>query len=148
LEDPHAKKLASHLEKSATPPPEPSALAADAKEDAIKAHEEKAEKVTEWKQEDTEVQHYIISTIPDSLLVKTMSHTVAKDIWHAICTEHEGKTKTFQMEMIRQIHNERCSDVDDVRAHFAKMLRLRDTGGEGPNTQWAHGEHIVSIGNK
>jgi hypothetical protein len=23
-----------------------------------------------------------------------------------------------------------------------------DTGGEGPNTQWAHGEHIVSIGNK
>ena len=121
-----AKKLAHLIDKSATPPAEPPTLGDTAKEADIKAHDEKAEKVKEWRQTDTEVQHYIISTIPDSLLVKTMSHTTAKDIWEAICIEHEGKTKTFQMEMIRQIHSKRCSDVDDVRAHFARMLRLRE----------------------
>ena len=28
--------------------------------------------------------------------------------------------------MIRQIHNERCTDADDVRTHFANMVRLRE----------------------
>ena len=121
-----AKKLAHLIDKSASPPQEPPALAQGAKDADIKDHEEKTEKVTEWRQADTEVQHYIISTIPDSLLIKTMSHTTAKDIWQAICAEHEGKTKTFQMEMIRQIHNERCSDVDNIRTHFTKMLRLHE----------------------
>ena len=118
------KKLAHLIDKSASPPQEPPALAQGAKDANIKDHEEKTEKVTEWRQANTEVQHYIISMIPDSLLVKTMSHTTAKDIWQAICTEHKGKTKTFQMEMICQIHNKRCSDVDDIHTHFTKMLRL------------------------
>lgn len=30
------------------------------------------------------------------------------------------------MKMIRQIHNERCTDADDIRTHFAKMLLLRE----------------------
>ena len=96
-----AKKLAEHIGKSASPPTKPSDLPTTAVDDEVKAHQEKLDAITEWSQADTEVMHYIMSTIPDSLLVKTMSHTMAKDVWQAICEDHEGKTKTFQMEMIR-----------------------------------------------
>jgi hypothetical protein len=37
-----------------------------------------------------------------------------------------------------------------IRDWFQGMSSLRrlHTGGKDPNTQWVHGEHIVSIGNK
>ena len=121
-----SKKLAKHIRPSSVVLIEPSPLKADAKEDAIKAYNEEVEKYEEWFEADTKVSHYISSTIPDSLLIKTIAHKTSKDLWKAICTEHESKTKTFQLEMIRQLHNQRCTEVDDVRAHFAKLLRLRE----------------------
>jgi hypothetical protein len=32
--------------------------------------------------------------------------------------------------------------------HYLQQSKVLITGGKGPNTQWVHGEHIVSIGNK
>ena len=121
-----AKKIIAHLDSSAAPPQEPQPPATNANNDELKMYEKEKEKFTLWTQGDTEAKHYIISTIPDSLLIKTISCKTAQELWKKICTEHEGKTKIFRMEMIRRIHNERCTDVDDVRAHFAKMVRLRE----------------------
>ena len=44
----------------------------------------------------------------------------------SVCTEHKSKMKTFQLKMIRQLHNQCCSDIDDVRSHFAKLCQLRE----------------------
>ena len=77
-------------------------------------------------QVDAEAQYYIISAISDSLAIKTIHCETAKDLWKAICTEHEWKMKIFRMEMTRRIYNERCTDVHEVRVHITKMVRLRE----------------------
>ena len=96
------------------------------RKEAIKKHEKKSKQYTKWCQEDTEAKHYIFSTIPDSLIVKTINCKDVKDLWKIICKEHEDKMKIFRMEMIRRLHNEHCTDADDVRNHFAKMVHLRE----------------------
>lgn len=120
-----AKKFASHLDNS-TPPPQPKPVAEGAKAEDFEKYEKANEKFIEWIQADTEAKHYIISTIPDYLRFKTINCKTVKDLWQAICTEHECKAKMCKMKMLRQIHSERCTDIDDVRAHLAKMLCLRE----------------------
>jgi hypothetical protein len=98
----------------------------------MKAFEIANEKYQDWIYIDQEVKHHIHLTVPDSLLIKTINCKTSK-LWKAICREHEGKTKIFRLEMARRIYNERCTDADDIRAHFMKMSKLREelaaTGG-------------------
>ena len=121
-----AKKFSIHLDNLITPPDKPQPLAAGAKEEEKKEYEKKSETYTEWVQEDTEARHYIFSTIPDSLLIKVINCQTVKDLWAVICKEHKDKTKVFRMEMIHRLHNKCCTDVDNVRIHFAKMVRLHE----------------------
>ena len=58
--------------------------------------------------------------------MKVINVTTAKDLWGSILSEHQSRSETFQAEMLRRLQNERCSEVEDVRVHFAKMLRLRE----------------------
>jgi hypothetical protein len=44
--------------------------------------------------------------------------------------------------------NQTVTSIGVVRNRIGTAATFAVTGGEGPNTQWAHGEHIVSIGNK
>ena len=101
-----AKKIITHLDTSATPPKEPQPPASGATNDEIKTYQKEKEKCTVWTQEDTEAKHYIISTIPNSLLIKRINCKTTQELWKTICTEHEDKANIFCMEMIRQIHNE------------------------------------------
>ena len=119
-------KFAQYLNSSTTSPAKPQPLDSSAKEEAVKKYEKDNETYLEWTQAETEVRHYIFSTIPDSLLVQMISCTASADLWKAICTKHEGKTNMFGMEMTRRIHNECCTDADDACAHLAKMVRLRE----------------------
>ena len=117
-----AKNAAQSFDNSIPPPNKPQPSADGADDDMVKKYEKEREKYLEWLKADTEACHYIASTIPDSLLVKTINNKMSTELWKAICSEHEGKTHTFRMEMICQIHNEQCTDADDVCTHFANMV--------------------------
>jgi len=52
--------------------------------------------------------------------------TTANSLWKAICAEHETRTKRFAVEMLRNLQNQRCSEADDVKQHFAKMAKLHE----------------------
>jgi len=121
-----AKRYTQYIDGSKSPPSKPKPLADGADEKATEAHEKESEKYLEWFTADTETKHWILSTIPEFFMVKNLNCATAADLWKAICTEHEKKTKTTRMEMTRRIHNERCTDADDVRDHFVKMVRLRE----------------------
>ena len=86
------------------------------------AHEAATTHWSKWKQTDSGVKFYIKSGIPDSLLMKVINMTSAKDLWASILSEHQSCSETFQAEMLRRLQNEHCSEVEDVRVHFAKML--------------------------
>ena len=121
-----AKRLGHYLDHSIPPPKKPEPITEGAKEEEVRKYEKENKKFRDWMVEDTETKHYLYATILDTRLVEALACATAKDIWQGLCTVHEGKTKMFKMEMIRRIHNERCTDTDDIRAHFAKMLRLRE----------------------
>ena len=98
----------------------------NAGDDEVKRHKEESEKYREWIQAEAEVKYYIMSKIPDCLLIKTINCATSKDLWNAICTEQEWKVKVLRMETNRRIYSERCAEGDDVRAHLAKMVSLRE----------------------
>ena len=47
-------------------------------------------------------------------------------LWNAICAEHKRKAKWVAVKILRSLQNQRCSEADDVRQHFAKMIQLRE----------------------
>ena len=108
------------------PPAKPEPLAKEADKAVIENHEKETEKYDEWMQGDIEVKHYIHATIPDSLHIQTINCASSKEIWETICKEHENKTQIFHMEMSRRIYSQRCTEAEDIRNHFAYMLRLRE----------------------
>ena len=120
------RKFANHLDDSTVPPIKPKPLADNPGEEDVKRFELANEKYEEWLFTDREVKHHIHLTIPDSLLIKLIKCKTSSELWKAICLEHEEKTKLFQMDMSRRLYNKRCGEADDIRAHFAKMSKLRE----------------------
>ena len=119
-----AKKLGNHLTHLRPPPTELVALGPDAKEEDIKAYEKELEPWLEWQDEEAEVIVYFNSTLPDSLLVKAINVQSAKTLWENLLEEHEGKSETYQAEMLHHLQNKHCSEVEDICVHFVKMLKL------------------------
>jgi hypothetical protein len=121
-----AKKLAHLLDEATVRPTKPEPLGDDATVVDTVDYEAALEEYQEFNQSDAEVKHFIVSTIPDSLLIKTMNCTTASGLWKAICAEQETKAKRFAVEVLRNLQNQRCSETDDIKLHFTKMLKLRD----------------------
>ena len=88
-----AKKFSKYLDSSTPTLTKPAPLADDANDNVVKVHEKATETYWEWSQVNTEAKHYILSTIPDRLVIKMISCTSIKELWDAICVEHESKTK-------------------------------------------------------
>jgi hypothetical protein len=120
------KKLVHHINGSSTRPTDPGTLENGATEAKQKEHKEALARWNEWDLADSEARYYIEAGIPDSLFIKAINSTSAKDLWDMILSEHQSRSETYQAEMLRRLQNERCSEVEDVRNHFAKMLKLRE----------------------
>jgi hypothetical protein len=121
-----AKKLDYIMDDSVALPPKPEPLGETATTAATAKFTAAYEKHKDFRHSDAEVRHFIISTLPDILQIKVINCTSAREMWKIICTDHESKTTCFTLEMKRNLNNQRCSDVDDVKQHFAKMLKLHE----------------------
>jgi len=121
-----AKKFGRHLSHTPPPPTEPVAPKDGADEKATKAHEQAVIAWTKWVNGESEVACYIESGLPETLLIKVINMSSAKEIWDTINSEHQTRSETYQAEMLRRLQNERCSEIEDVTIHFSKMLKLRE----------------------
>ena len=88
-----AKKLAHLLDENVTCPTKPELLTGTPSAAETTTYKAALEKFQEFDQSDAEVKHFIMLTIPDSLLIKTINCATASSLWKAICAEHETKTK-------------------------------------------------------
>ena len=120
------RKLDYILDETATPPTKPEPLADTATAAQTTEYESALEKYREFTWHDAEITNAIMSTIPDTLMIKVINSPTASSQWKVICTEHESKTKRFAIEMLRNLHNQHCQETDDIRQHFAKMIKLRE----------------------
>jgi transposase InsO family protein len=82
-------------------------------------------KIDEYEAKEEEARAIILSTISEDLHVKVISALTTKEMWDAVCEEHEGKTEIFQMDMRRRLQNSRCDEHEDVSSHLSKLGKMR-----------------------
>jgi len=120
------KKLAHLLDDKVTHPTKLELFTGTPNATDTAAYETTIEKFQEFDQSDVEVKHFIMSTILDTLLIKTINCATASSLWKAICTEHKMKTKWFAVEMLCNLQNQCCSETDDIQQHFGRMVKLQE----------------------
>ncbi|KAH9174526.1 hypothetical protein EDB89DRAFT_1802607, partial [Lactarius sanguifluus] len=80
--------LHKHLDGRAPKPRAPTSLGPTPTVPEVKAHEKAIEEydaeLDEWQTRDYVVMHQIISTIPDSILIRIHRLTIAMDMWNAL----------------------------------------------------------------
>ncbi|CDO68465.1 hypothetical protein BN946_scf184919.g2 [Trametes cinnabarina] len=82
--------------------------------------------LAEWRKGEANVKQLIASTIPDSLFMKIRAKPTARVIWEALAQEFECKSRMVSVDLRRRLQEQKCSDKDDVRVHFAKMRAMRE----------------------
>ncbi|KAF9779326.1 hypothetical protein BJ322DRAFT_989712, partial [Thelephora terrestris] len=80
----HAKKLSHLLDDSVARPVKPEPLGDNPTTEETDTFATASEKYQEFDQSDAEVKHFITSTIPDSLFIKTINCTTASSLWKVI----------------------------------------------------------------
>ena len=88
--------------------------------------EELDKKIDEFFMKDSLVKQHIFSTITDRLLLRVQKLDNASKIWEEIRSIHEGKSDLVQIDLHCRLHETRCEEGGDVKAHLGELLRLRE----------------------
>jgi transposase InsO family protein len=80
----------------------------------------------EWKAGEAVAKKQIASSIPDSLFLKIRSSGSAVNIWKALENHFQKRSQMVAIDLRRRIQNQRCSDKDDIVAHFATLRTMRE----------------------
>jgi hypothetical protein len=80
----------------------------------------------EWRQGEAIVKQQIAATIPDSLFMKIRDKGTALEIWQALQSDFQNKSRMVAVDLRRRLQQERCAEKGDVRAHFAKLRTMRE----------------------
>jgi len=89
--------------------------------------EELDKKIDEFYMKDSLVKQHLFSTITDRLLLQVQKMDSASKIWEEICTIHEDKSDLVQVDLRRRLHETRCEEGGDIKAHLGELLRLRES---------------------
>jgi hypothetical protein len=66
------------------------------------------------------------ATIPDEVFHEIKDTANVKKVWDKLKGEFEGKSRSVLVGLGRKFQTTRCSEDDDVRAHFSKLAHLRE----------------------
>jgi len=88
--------------------------------------EELDKKIDKFFMKDSLVKQHIFSTITDRLLLCVQKLDNASKIWEEIRSIHEGKSDLVQIDLRRWLHETRCKEGGDVKAHLGELLGLRE----------------------
>ena len=72
------------------------------------------------------MKQLIGSALPKTLFIKIRNETSASAIWDALANEFENRSHVVAIELRRKLQDQRCAKKGDVRAHFDKMITLRE----------------------
>ena len=72
------------------------------------------------------MKQLIGSALPETLFIKIRNETCASAIWDALANEFENRSHIVAIELRRKLQEQRCGEKGDVRAHFDKMIILRE----------------------
>jgi hypothetical protein len=79
-----------------------------------------------WKRGEAIVKQQIAATIPDSLFMKVRDKGTALEIWEALQGDFQNKSRMVAVDLRRRLQQEKCAEKGDIRAHFAKLRKMRE----------------------
>ncbi|PSR87021.1 hypothetical protein PHLCEN_2v5279 [Hermanssonia centrifuga] len=111
-----------------SPAPDPKAIAAyeadekKYKEDLVTFEKDE----TKWKRGEGIMKQLIAGTIPDSLFIKLRHQTNARNMWLALGSEFQNKSRMVSVDLRRRLQDVRCGEKDDLQTHFLKLRTMRE----------------------
>jgi hypothetical protein len=84
------------------------------------------ENLREWKQGEAIVKQQVAATIPDSLFMKICDKRTAREIWEALQSDFQNKSKMVAVDLRHRLQQEQCTERGDVRAHFTKLRTMKE----------------------
>ncbi|PPQ86723.1 LOW QUALITY PROTEIN: hypothetical protein CVT26_004429 [Gymnopilus dilepis] len=79
-----------------------------------------------WNQGEAIVKQQIAATISDSLFMKIRGKGTAREIWEALASDFENRSRMVSVDLRRRLQLEHCAEKGDVRAHFTKLRTMRE----------------------
>ena len=79
-----------------------------------------------WDNDEAITMHVITSSIPNTVFTNIKSKNTGKDVWDALKALFEGRTQMVIVGTSQQLQQTKCSEDDNVREHFDKLISLRE----------------------
>ena len=87
---------------------------------------EYSDKLTVWKKDNGCAKQILGSSLPEIILIKIPNDATAHKIWNALSDEFQNHSCVVAIELHRKLQDLHCADKGDLRAHFDKMITLRE----------------------
>jgi len=79
-----------------------------------------------WERGEVSASSLLDATIPDDVFRSIKDAESVKEVWDNLKALFEGKSRTILVDLGRKLQTTRCGEDNDVRAHFSKLVNLRD----------------------
>jgi hypothetical protein len=120
-----AASLSSHIDGTGVAP-SPLAYSGMLTEEERKKTEEYEANLFRWQSDEAIIKQAIASLISDSLFLEVRKKETARDMWEAVKSQREKKSRMVTVDMRRRLQAEKCAEKGDVHTHLNKLLALRE----------------------
>ncbi|KIM63847.1 hypothetical protein SCLCIDRAFT_80398, partial [Scleroderma citrinum Foug A] len=79
-----------------------------------------------WKKDNGCAKQILGSSLPEIILIKIPNDATAHKIWNTLSDEFQNHSHVVAIELRQKLQDLRCADKGDLRAHFDKMITLRE----------------------
>jgi len=79
-----------------------------------------------WDVEEATAKQLIASSIPDHIFNWIKMQIIATDVWNTLRALYQTRSKMIMVNLGKKLQNIKCSNDDDVHAHFTKLNNLRE----------------------
>ena len=123
-----AQGLYGHLDGTTVRPNDPPTRSETSvlTQEEVSMNDEYARNIATYLQQQAIVFQQIASTIPDSLYLKIKGKPTIKEAWDALKADFEKRSRMITIELRKKLHDIRCAENGNVRAHFDTIRTMRE----------------------
>ena len=79
----------------------------------------------EYEQKEYLTWHIILTTVSPRLFATIKDKTLSTDMWITVKADATAKTELHQIDTRRQLHQKKCGESDNMKAHLEELINLR-----------------------
>ena len=79
----------------------------------------------EYEQKEYLARHIILTSVSPRLFASIKTKKTSAEMWAAVKKDATAKTELHQVDALRRLHQRKCGETDDVKAHLEELIDLR-----------------------